>query len=143
MDENEKTKDTAKLKKIPLDELDINPDAVVALLKQLEKFERDKKFLEMDWTLVKLAASFNSNTKYLSKVIYFHRGKKFVDYINDLKIDYLIELLKTNKVIRNYTNKALAEEVGFSTTQRFTNAFYSRVKISPTFFIKELERQQL
>ncbi|KQB39836.1 AraC family transcriptional regulator [Flavobacterium aquidurense] len=143
MSKNEKVKDSAKLKKIPMEELDVNPDAVIILLKQLEKFERDKKFLEMDWTLVKLAASFNSNTKYLSKVIYFHRGKKFADYINDLKIDYLIELMKTNRMLRNYTNKALAEEAGFSTTQRFTNAFYSRVEISPTFFIRELERQQL
>jgi len=121
--------------------LDINPDAVAVVLKQLEKFERDNKFLEKDWTLGKLAVSFNSNNTYLSKIIFHSRGKKFVDYLNDLKVDYVIELLKKDKRMRNYTNKALAEEVGFSSTQRFTNAFVSRTGISPTYFIEELKNQ--
>src|SRR5690606_28776341 len=73
--------------------IDINPEVAQQLLKQLEKFEHNKKFLEKDLTLVKLAASFNSNTKYLSKVILYNRDKGFVEYINDLKIDYIVELL--------------------------------------------------
>src|SRR5690606_33762728 len=119
-------------------DLDINPDAAEQLLKQLDKFEKSMKYLEKDMSLVKLAATFNSNTKYLSKVIFYYRGKKFADYINDLKIDYLVEMLKDDKRIRNYTNKALAEESGFSSTQRFTTAFVSRTGISPTYFIEEL-----
>src|SRR5690606_23085904 len=35
---------------------EINPDAVNALLKQLEKFENSQKYLDKDWTLFKLAA---------------------------------------------------------------------------------------
>lgn len=119
-------------------ELDINPDVNQQLLMQLEKFERNKKYLEKDLSLAKLAASFNSNTKYLSKVILYNRNKGFVEYINDLKIDYIITLLKEDKRFRNYTNSALAEEAGFSSTQRFVKAFVSRAGISPTYFIKEL-----
>ncbi len=123
-------------------DLDINPDAAEQLLKQLEKFEKNKKYLESDLTLVKLAASFNSNTKYLSKVIFYYRGKKFTEYINDLKIDHIIEVLKNDRRIRNYTNKGLAEEAGFSSTQRFTNAFVSRTGIPPTYFIEELRKAE-
>lgn len=123
-------------------DLDINPDAAEQLLKQLEKFEKNKKYLESDLTLVKLAASFNSNTKYLSKVIFYYRGKKFTEYINDLKIDHIVEVLKTDRRIRNYTNKGLAEEAGFSSTQRFTNAFVSRTGIPPTYFIEELRKAE-
>lgn len=123
-------------------DLDINPDAAEQLLKQLDKFEKNKKYLEKDWTLVKLAATFNSNTKYLSKIIFYYRGKKFVEYINDLKVDHIIEVLKNDRRIRNYTNKGLAEEVGFSSTQRFTNAFVSRTGISPTYFIEELRKAE-
>lgn len=123
-------------------DLDINPDAAEQLLKQLDKFEKNKKYLEKDWTLVKLAATFNSNTKYLSKIIFYYRGKKFAEYINDLKVDHIIEVLKNDRRIRNYTNKGLAEEVGFSSTQRFTNAFVSRTGISPTYFIEELRKQE-
>ena len=121
---------------------DINQDTVAAVLKQLEKFEKDKKFLEKDLTLTKLAVAFDSNTRYISKIISHYRDKKFVDYLNDLKVDYLIILLKEDKMMRNYTNKALAEEVGFSSTQRFATAFFSRAKMPTSYFIEELIKKQ-
>lgn len=121
---------------------DINAETVNTLLKQLEKFEKEKKFLEKDLTSIKLAAAFDSNIKYLSKIILHSKGKKFVEYINDLKIDYLIVLLKENPTIRKYTNKALAAEVGFSSTQRFANAFYSRTGMPTSYFIQELQKEQ-
>ena len=119
---------------------DINEDTIALLLKQLEKFERDKKFLEKDLTLGKLSTAFDSNSKYLSQIIYHYRNKNFTKYINDLKIDYITSLLRTDKMLRNYTNKALADEAGFSSTQRFTNAFRSNNEIPPTFFIEELKK---
>jgi AraC-like DNA-binding protein len=122
---------------------DINPDTVKSLLKQLEKFEKDNKFLEKDLTSNKLAVAFGSNSKYLSKIIYHYRGKKFVDYINDLKVDYLISLLQNDKSIRNYTNKALAEEVGFSTTQKFSRAFFVRAGMPASFFIQEIKKESM
>lgn len=122
--------------------LDINQEVVAAVLKQLHQFERDKKFLKKNLTLVKLTVDFDSNSKYLSKIIYHYRGKKFVDYIKDLKIDYVILLLKEDKKTRNYTNKALAEEVGFSSTQLFANAFFARTGMPTSYFIKELKKEQ-
>ncbi|MDR7371058.1 AraC family transcriptional regulator [Flavobacterium aquidurense] len=122
--------------------LDINPEAVDAVLKQLEKFESTKKFLEKDISLVKLSASFNSNTKYLSKIIFHYKDKGFVEYINDLKIDHLITLLQNDKQLRNYTNKALAEEVGFTSTQRFASAFLARTEMPTVFFIEHIKRNK-
>lgn len=139
---NEEIKEKPKPKIEKPEILDINPEAVAIVLKQLEKFERDNKFLEKDLTLVKLAAAFNSNTKYLSKIIYHYRDKGFVDYINELKVDYLITLLKNDKKIRNYTNKALADEAGFSTTQRFVTAFLAKTSMPPSYFVEELKKGQ-
>ncbi|MFV5690273.1 AraC family transcriptional regulator [Flavobacterium sp. ZT3R25] len=90
--------------------------------------------------MAKLTAAFDSNSKYLSQIIYHYRGKKFTKYINDLKVDYIILLLKQDKRIRNYTNMALAEEAGFSSTQRFANAFLARAEMSTSFFIEELKK---
>ncbi|HEX9152429.1 MAG TPA: helix-turn-helix domain-containing protein, partial [Flavobacterium sp.] len=122
---------------------EINQETVAAVLKQLEKFERDKKFLEKDLTAAKLTVAFGSNAKYLSKIIYHYRGKKFTKYINDLKIDHIIALLKEDKRIRNYTNLALSEEAGFSSTQRFTNAFLARAEMPTSYFIEELKKELL
>lgn len=118
----------------------INKDTIADILKQLEKFEKDKKFLVKDLTSAKLAAIFNSNPKYLSQIIYQYRGKKFVKYIADLKINYLIKLLKEDSKIRKYSNSALAEEVGFNSTKTFTQAFFAEAGCPTSYFIEELNK---
>ena len=123
-------------------ELDINPEVIAAILKNLEKFERNKKYLEKDMTLAKMAALLNTNMKYASKIIARYRNKGTVDYISNLKIDHIIELLKNENKYRNYTNKALGEESGFGSTQNFTRAFNNRTGLSPTYFISKLKSQQ-
>lgn len=132
---NSKNKPSQK----PLDtDLEINPEIIDTVLKNLEKFEKSKKYLEKDMTLSKIATYLKTNTKYASKIILKYRDKKTIDYINDLKIDHVIELLKTENKYRNYTNKALAEEVGFGSTQNFTRAFKNRTDISPTYFVQKI-----
>ena len=121
-------------------ELDINPEVITSVLNHLEIFENKEKFLVKDLTLPKLAKSFNSNIVYVSKIIMHYRHKKSVDYINDLKVEYIIKKLKSNPKFRLYTNKALAEEAHFSTTQHFTRAFMKNTGISPTYFVKQLNK---
>lgn len=133
-------KPVSKKKPLNLGVLDINPEVADAIVKQLEKFEEQKGYIQPGLTLVKLAASFNANNRYLSKIIAHYKGKGFVEYINDLKIDHIIQLLQHKRLYRNYTNKALAGEVGFSSTQRFVNAFKRHTGVSPTFFIDELNK---
>ena len=119
---------------------EISPDIETRIVKNLEKFERNKKYLEKDMTLVKMATLLNTNTKYISKIIVKHRGKGTIDYITNLKIDYIIELLKQENKYRNYTNKALGEEAGFGSTQNFTRAFKAQTGLSPTYFIYQLKK---
>lgn len=119
---------------------DISPDIEADIVKKLEKFEHSKKYLEKDMNLVKMAKLLNTNSKYVTKIIAKHRGKGTIEYITDLKIDHIIELLKNQNKFRYYTNKALAEEVGFGSTQNFTRAFNQRTGISPTYFVEELKK---
>lgn len=119
---------------------DINEETIHHVLKQLEKFEQEKKFLEKDWNLVTLAAFFNSNTKYLSSIINHYRGKGFVEYINELRINYIIELLKSESKFRRYTNNALAEEAGFSSTERFVRSFKYKTGMPVNYFVEQLNK---
>lgn len=119
---------------------EISPDIEAGILKKLEKFEQSKKYLEKDMTLSKMAVFLNTNTKYVTKIIAKHRGKGTIDYITDLKINYIIEILKKETKYRNYTHKALGEEAGFGSTQNFTRAFKERNGISPTYFIYKLKK---
>jgi tetratricopeptide (TPR) repeat protein len=129
--------------KLPLDlpgEPDINPAIVESILQKLSKFEDKKGYLKKDLNTNKLAESCDTNAKYLSKVINYYKQKSIVTYINDLRIDYLVERLKNESLLRNYTNGALADEAGFSTAQQFTAAFKKRAKISPGYFVEELNK---
>jgi AraC-like DNA-binding protein len=120
---------------------DISQETVQQIIKHLEKFERDKKFLHKEATLATLTVRFNTNSKYLSKVIYHRSGKRFADYINDLKIDYLVELLRNSSAHRKYSISSLAQEAGFTSTPRFTNAFHSKTGISFSYFLKQLRKE--
>lgn len=139
---NKETPKTKQQEKEADINLEINPEIVKSILQNLEKLENGNKFLEKDLTLHKLATQLKTNTKYASKVILKYRGKKSTEYITDLKTDYIIELLKKENKYRNYTNKALAEEAGFGSTQNFTKAFKNKTGVSPTVFIQEIIKQQ-
>lgn len=119
---------------------DISSETVLQILRKLDKFESDKKFLLKDLNAARLASIISSNPKYLSAVIRHYKGKKFVAYISDLKIDYIISLLKEDKKTRKYSNKALAQEGGFSSTQKFAQAFFARTGCPTSFFIAEINK---
>ncbi|WP_416370339.1 helix-turn-helix domain-containing protein [Tenacibaculum ovolyticum] len=82
----------------------------------------------------------NTNTNYLSKVINQHKNTTFSNYINRLRIDYIVEKLKTDSLLRKYTIKTIANEAGFKNTESFSKAFYKFTEIKPSYFIKELEK---
>ncbi len=101
-------------------------------------FKKDKKFLDSNITSIEVAKSFNTNVKYLSKVIQHTEQKKFIEYINDLRIDYAIKKLKEDKKFRLYTIKAISYEVGFNNTNSFSRAFLKKTGIKPSIFIKNI-----
>jgi AraC-like DNA-binding protein len=75
----------------------------------------------------------------LSKTINHYKGKNFTQYLNDLRITYIINKLKVDKKIRKYTIKAIAEEVGFSNSESFAKAFFNKTGLQPSYFIKKIE----
>lgn len=115
-------------------------DAEATVLSQINRFEDTKKIRDKDLTLTKLAGLFNTNPRYLSEIISKYKGKSFSNYINGLKVDYIAGRIESEKNFRNYTDKALAEEAGFSSTRRFVNAFEMQTGISPRNFIEELKK---
>lgn len=113
---------------------------VTSILKELDIFEKEEDFLNSDNSLQALANKVNTNTNYLSKVINHHKNTTFSNYINNLRINYTVERLKTDSLLRKYTIKAIANEVGFKNAESFSKAFYKFTEIKPSYFIKELEK---
>ncbi|GAA4273658.1 helix-turn-helix domain-containing protein [Aquimarina gracilis] len=123
--------------------IDLPEEIIEDILEKIKTFEEKNKFIDSKLTLTKLAKKFGTNSTYLSKIINHYKGQNFANYINDLRIDYAIEQLKTNPNYRKYTLKSIGEEIGFNNIQSFSKAFYKKTGIKPSFFLKELDNQNI
>ena len=70
-----------------------------------------------------MAKDFNSNRDYLSKSVNELKAKNFSQYLNELRINYIVEELSHNEKIRKYTIAAIADSIGYNNSESFSNAF--------------------
>ncbi|GGG39716.1 helix-turn-helix domain-containing protein [Bizionia arctica] len=112
------------------------------ILLKLKRFEKSLKYLNNDMSLAVLAGQFETNTKYLSEIINKHYNDNFNTFINKLRINYIIEKLKTDSNYMNYKISFLAEESGFSTHSSFATIFKSIIGMSPATFINLLKTER-
>ncbi|WP_420573786.1 helix-turn-helix domain-containing protein [Kordia sp.] len=117
------------------------PDEIIDnILQQLETFENEAEFISNEITLNSLAKQLQTNPNYLSKVVNHYKKCSFSNYINNLRIEYAIQQLKTNPTFLKYTVKGIAAEVGFNNVQSFSKAFYNAKGIKPSYFIREFKK---
>lgn len=106
---------------------------------KFKEFETEKKFLQKNITLDNLAKEFETNRDYLSKSVNELKGKNFSQYINELRIQYIIQELKTNANLQKFSIAGIAEEAGYNNSESFTNAFKKMTDTLPSYYIKALE----
>lgn len=115
---------------------------VLKITNYLEKLENENLFLQPNITTQSIAEKLNTNNKYISIVIKEYKNKNFVDYINELRINYAVQKLKAEKKSIQYTIAGLATDFGFNTAESFSNAFFKYTGLKPSFFIKELTKNK-
>lgn len=120
-------------------DMGIAKELVNQILEKLDYFETKKGYLQSNLSVQMLSTSFETNSKYVSKIVNIYKEKPFIQYINDLRIGYAIVKLQEDNKLRNYTIQALALEFGFNSAESFSTAFYKKTKIKPIYFIKELD----
>ncbi len=116
----------------------LKPLFVQGILDQLEAFEKEERYTDSQLSLKMLSENFGTNYVYLSKVINEYRGNNFNVYINDLRLEFAINLLKDKKNL-DLDIKDLATLSGFSTANSFSSNFVRKYKIKPSYFIKLLK----
>lgn len=136
---------TQKTEDIPLQKersratLHIDEQIVSDIENGITQFELNKGFLKRDIKSSILAEELNTNSKYLTMVIKSQTGKNFVQYINDLRIEYIIYKIQNSPKLQNYTVRALAREAGFNSPEVFSKTFYKTKGIYPSYFIKQIK----
>lgn len=111
------------------------------ILTNLDHFENNLAYLNSDINLNQLAALWHTNRSYLSTLINQYKGKSFTDYVNHLRIDYLLKNLEEDPNWKKYKIAHLAELLGFSSSRSFSNAFLKATGISPSFYIQKLQSE--
>lgn len=94
-----------------------------------------KNYSNSELSLNLVAEHFFVSTSYLSKTIKNKTGHNFTDYLNKLRINRSIELLKSEK---NYTIKEISDMVGYNSQHYFSRAFKNYTGKSPVQYKKEV-----
>ena len=123
--------------------INISSKTEKVLLKKISDFESSRGFLNKEVNLNFLSKKFNTNTKYLSEIIKSYKNKNFNQYLNELRIDYLIDQLNTNEKVLNTKISFLASDFGFNSHSSFSTIFTQYIGKSPSEYIKELKQSKL
>ena len=129
-----------ELVKSKKESVDLPKDIIDDLLDKLSVFEKKEGYLRRNIKLNDLAKEMKTNTKYLSYVINNFKNYNYAQYINDLRINYIVDALKNDLMLRKYTVKAISETAGFNNTESFSKAFNKKTGIYPSYFIKQLNK---
>jgi len=112
------------------------------ILAKLDDFERTEQFRNPDLSLITLASEFGTNINYISTIIKKYYNKSFSAYVNDLRIDYIIEKLRTDPAYLGYKISYLAEDCGYKSHSVFIRTFQQIKKINPSKFIDLLKKDK-
>lgn len=117
----------------------ISESTITNILEELEIFEKEQQFLDSKITQKLLSEKLGTNPTYLSKIINAYKGKNFSNYLNDLRLEYIVELLKTEHQFLEKEIKELANIAGFTNAEAFSDNFQRKFEIKPSYFIKMMK----
>ncbi|MEL6975898.1 MAG: helix-turn-helix domain-containing protein [Bacteroidota bacterium] len=120
----------------------ISEQIVEEVLLKLDEFEDSEAFVASKQTLNSLAKDFKTNSAYLSKIINHFKGVNFSNYLNNLRVSYAMNKMKSDLTFRKYTIEAIAKESGFNNAQSFTSAFVKHTGLYPSYFAKQLDKKR-
>lgn len=97
-----------------------------------ERVQSEKLFLDKQLSLKSLAKLFDTNRSDLSACINTYSGVNFNQWINDFRIDYLLERIYSDEKISK-----LAEDAGFVSSDSFYRNFKRKTNLTPKEYLKQ------
>ena len=111
------------------------PTASEADRKLLQKVIDEKMFLDPTLSLISLAENLHTNRTYLSNSIHACYNQNFSDFINHLRINYAIDLMKEEGPGANI--KDIATRSGYNHLQSFYRNFTQIMDMTPKTWISK------
>lgn len=117
----------------------IKDEKAKVILEELEELENTHFYLSQECNLYTTAKLLNTNTTYLSKALNDVKKQSFNQYLNKLRIDYVLVKLKEDSVFRSYTIQAVSREIGYKSATTFIKEFKNKTGLNPSYYIKRIE----
>ncbi len=108
------------------------------ILQKLNEFETSTDFLDKDMSMSVLIGRLNTNNKYFRQILKKYKDKDYNTYINELRINYIVNKLQTDPDYLHYKISYLADESGFSSHSKFSAEFRKVTQLSPSQFIESI-----
>jgi AraC-like DNA-binding protein len=103
---------------------------------KLKDWVEKGRFLSEDVTLNNLSGEIGIPLHHLTYYFNQANDEKYIDWRNNLRVDYAIDLMKKEQGM-NKTLETIANESGFRTYSAFRLAFKRRTGMVPKDFIKQ------
>lgn len=121
--------------------VNISKETEERLLQELIKQEKKLFFLAKTVTLQQLASEMGTNPRYVTYSLQKFRGKDFYNYLQGLRIDYIIGQLHSSPDYLNMKLSYLADICGFASASKFSLAFKAITGTPPSVFIHLIRKE--
>ncbi|MDD6835596.1 MAG: helix-turn-helix domain-containing protein, partial [bacterium] len=113
-----------------------NPEANASDLQSEQLFQQIDAYIRQEQLFVQpafnpdqLLLQFFISKSRLTRLIRTYTGGSFNEYVNNLRLDYSLQLMRENP---QYTIEAIAEESGFQSRRTFYRLFRNRYEMTPS-----------
>jgi AraC-like DNA-binding protein len=137
-----------KQKKITLEEVDeekkvtksfeISDEKLLLLKLKIDNYLGSRPYLKSNFNLTVMSADTDIPVHHLSYYFNEQMNINFNTWKNDLKVNYVIELIKKGSY-ENLTLDALSKQAGFGSRSSFINAFKQKTGLTPSEYLQELD----
>ena len=128
--------DKLNLKDIELGEVEIKPTISVEKWVFLEKLILEKEyFKKQGMSIERLSIELNISSRQLSFCVNYYKKMKFQDYINSLRLEFVILEFK-NGTLENNTIEAIGSNAGFGSRSSFFSVFKKQMGCTPLEYIR-------
>ncbi len=104
--------------------------------KIIEYIEKEKPYLNANFSIDDIAEALDTNKKYISRIINQDFGTNFNNFINKYRVNHArIMILDTES--KKLSLQGIAELSGFNTRATFISAFKKFAGVTPSYFIKK------
>ncbi|PHR35086.1 MAG: hypothetical protein COA38_02960 [Fluviicola sp.] len=119
--------------------IQINSDEIEKIERSINAFITSQLYLESNITRKSFCEKNDiKSERYLSQFINDKYEKSFSLFLNDLRVEYAHDRLKTDTVFRKYKTSEIAKACGFGSLKTFERAFSSKFGKTPFDFIESI-----